>query len=426
MRHLATLTLLACMAFVVACGERGNGTEVAGRSPTAEGTSEGRPRTPTPTDATPEATGTPSPQPRTPPAVTVRPAFPSLARFERPIAMVEVPGEGVVLLATQGGEVFVFEKSAEVTTVEVALDWRSRTRREGNEEGLLGLALDPEFSSRRFVYLYYTAAGGARRSVVARFEVRGSGSGLRIEPASEQILLEVPQPYSNHNGGALAFGPDGLLYIALGDGGGQGDPQGNGQDLGTLLGSILRLDVRSFPYRVPLDNPFVGRPGVRGEIWAYGFRNPWRFSFDRRTGALWAGDVGQNSWEEVNVVTKGGNYGWNVMEGRACFRPLQGCETDGLVEPVAVYPTGDRNCAVTGGYVYRGAEVPMLEGFYLYADYCSGRIWALDADAALAGATVSADLVADTDLAIASFAEDADGELYVLAFDGHVYRLALP
>jgi glucose/arabinose dehydrogenase len=380
---------------------------------------------PTPTrPASETSTSEPQPSaPRTPPAVKLFPAFPGLPRFERPIAMVEVPGEGVMLLATQPGQVFVFEERADTSMAELALDWRARTRREGNEEGLLGLALDPRFAENRFVYLYYTAAGGARRSVIARFTAMGSGTELRLDPASEQVILEVPQPYSNHNGGALAFGPDGMLYIALGDGGGQGDPHGNGQNPGTLLGSILRLDVRELPYRIPSNNPFAQRPDARGEIWAYGFRNPWRFSFDRETGALWAGDVGQNSWEEVDLVRPGGNYGWNIMEGAACYRPPQGCNAEGLEPPVAVYPLRDGNCAVVGGYVYRGRAIPELRGFYLFADYCSGRVWALDADATAAGERAEAVLLLESGLPIASFAEDAEGELYVLAFDGRAYRV---
>lgn len=424
MREFAAAVLAA--ALLAACGGDGAapGPEPSPTAPSGsperppEGSSPAPPARETPTS--PPAT----PTPRIPPRVRLVPAFPALPRFERPIAMAEVPGEGVMLLATQGGEVFVFEKRTDASTAELALDWRARTRREGNEEGLLGLAIDPRFADNRFVYLYYTAAGGPRRSVVSRFTAEGSGTALRLAPDSEQVILEVPQPYSNHNGGALAFGPDGMLYIALGDGGGQGDPRGNGQNLSTLLGSILRIDVRELPYRIPADNPFAQRPDARGEIWAYGFRNPWRFSFDRETGALWAGDVGQNSWEEVDLVRPGGNYGWNIMEGAACYRPPQGCSAEGLELPVAVYPLRDGNCAVTGGYVYRGRAMPELRGFYLFADYCSGRAWALDADAAAAGQAGEPVLVLDSALAIASFAEDAEGEVYALAFDGRIYLAA--
>jgi len=424
MKRALTAACVALAAVLTACGSSGEPSP--GPPMQAQATAPGTlPEGASPTRETPPPLPTTAPaRPRTPPAIAVVPAFPSLERFERPVAMAEVPGEGVMLLATQGGQVFVFEAREDVSQTSVALDWRSRTRREGNEEGLLGLALDPAFEERRAVYLYYTASDGPRRSVVSRFTARGRGTSLRIDPGSEQVILEVPQPYSNHNGGAIAFGPDGMLYIALGDGGGQGDPQGNGQNVGTLLGSILRIDVRGLPYHVPPDNPFVGKAGARGEIWAYGFRNPWRFSFDRATGTMWAGDVGQNSWEEVDIVRRGRNYGWNVMEGRACFRPPQGCHSEGLEPPVAVYPTRDGNCAVTGGYVYRGRALPALQGFYVFADYCSGRLWALDADAAESGTEVDAALLLDTSLAIASFAEDLAGEVYLLAFDGRIYRLA--
>ncbi len=423
---LAGLLLAAAL---VACGPERGGRE-GSPATSAPATIESTAAPASPADAaTPTETERPGPTvgaPRTPPSIGIVPAYPELPRFDRPIAMTEVPGEGVMLLATQEGRIFVFDRSSDAREAFVALDWRAKTRREGNEEGLLGLTLDPGFAERRWVYVYYTAADGPRRSVVSRLTATGSGTSLRIDPSSEVVLLEIEQPYSNHNGGQILFGPDGMLYVALGDGGGAGDPQGNGQNLSTLLGSILRLDVRTVPATAPPDNPFVGREGARPEIWAYGFRNPWRFSFDRETGDLWAGDVGQNAWEEIDLVRAGRNYGWNIMEGDACFRPPSGCERAGLEPPVVVYPTRDGNCAVTGGYVYRGEAYTPLRGFYLFGDYCSGRIWALDAEAATRGLAVGATLVADTDLSIASFAEDAAGELYVLAFDGRVYRVTVP
>lgn len=418
---LAALALAAA----IACG--GNGTPV-GRpgsggsvsplpSPASSPTTTAPPGEPTSPGTTPAV--------RRPPPVTLEPAFPMLRRFDRPTAMVEVPGQGIFLLTTQDGEVYVFEHRRDVGEASLALDWRRHTRRQGNEEGLLGIALDPAFAENRFVYLSYIAAQGERRSVISRFRALGSGAALRLDPASEQVVLEVPQPYSNHNGGQIVFGPDGMLYIGLGDGGSQGDPHGHGQNVGTLLGSILRIDVRQLPYSIPPDNPFVGRAGARGELWAYGFRNPWRFSFDRETGALWAGDVGQNAWEEVDLVRRGANYGWSVMEGPACYRPPSGCDQAGLERPVAAYPLREGNCAVTGGFVYRGSRFPTLRGFYLFADFCSGRIWALDADAVAAGLPVEATVVATTGLGISSFAEDTSGELYALAFDGRVYRVAV-
>jgi glucose/arabinose dehydrogenase len=251
----------------------------------------------------------------------------------------------------------------------------------------------------------------------------GSGPLARAAPDSEEIILEVPQPFSNHNGGALIFGPDGYLYVGLGDGGSRGDPRGNDQNTGTLLGSILRLDVDGVAgdrnYAIPPDNPFVGDPDSRDEIWAFGMRNPWRISFDRQTDDLWAGDVGQNVWEEVDVIVAGGNYGWNVTEGAHCYRPSTNCATGGLIPPVQEYDHGS-GCSITGGYVYRGEALPSLAGVYLYADFCSGRIWGLRYEDG--AATVTRE-IANTGLPIASFGEDAAGELYVLAFDGGVYRV---
>jgi glucose/arabinose dehydrogenase len=254
--------------------------------------------------------------------------------------------------------------------------------------------------------------------VVSRFVAAADGTA-----AGEVRLLEVPQPFPNHKGGQLAFGPDGFLYVGLGDGGSGNDPMGNGQNLGALLGKVLRLDVSggaSAPYRVPADNPFAGREGARGEIWAYGLRNPWRFSFDPATGQLWLGDVGQNEREEVNIVTRGGNYGWGVMEGTGCLGQ-RACDREGKILPVKEYETG-QNCSITGGFVYRGSAIPALRGAYVYADYCSGRIWALRYDGS--SLTADAELI-DAPLMISSFARDNAGELYVLAHgdNGGIFKI---
>ncbi len=303
------------------------------------------------------------------------------------------------------------------------LDIRDRVSDRGNEEGLLGLALDPDFSSNGHFFVYYTASD-PRRSVVSRFSVRTDDAD-KADAASERVVLEIAQPASNHNGGQLRFGSDGFLYIAVGDGGGRGDPRGNGQDLSTLLGAILRIDVSGLDidggYTAPPDNPFVGREGARPEIWAYGLRNPWRFSFDRATNDLWTADVGQNRFEEVDIIESGGNYGWNKMEGSHCFPEPQGpCEQQGLMLPVAEYDH-DSGCSVTGGYVYRGRGLPSLHGAYVYGDFCSGKIWAVRPD----GSSVAEQLeIADTSLRISSFAEDLEGELYILSFDGNIYRFA--
>ena len=233
----------------------------------------------------------------------------------------------------------------------------------------------------------------------------------------------MAQPYSNHNGGQIRFGPDRFLYIGLGDGGSRGDPSRNGQNLSTLLGSILRIDVSTLNsdgrYSIPADNPFVNDPNARGEIWAYGLRNPWRFSFDIVTGHLWVGDVGQNAYEEIDLIRRGGNYGWNVMEGLHCYARADGtCDQSDLVVPVAEYGRGD-GCSVTGGYVYRGSRLPQLSGAYVYGDFCSGKIWALRHD----GSQVTEAMqIADTSLRISAFAQAPSGEIFILSFDEKIYH----
>ena len=244
--------------------------------------------------------------------------------------------------------------------------------------------LDPQFAANGWLWLYYSvdrsAEPGPRRTRLSRFSVDAERGPLAADAGSELVILEVEQPYSNHNGGAIRFGPDGMLYLGLGDGGSAGDPRGNGQNLGTLLGSIIRINVRdastAAPYGIPPDNPFADTPGARGEIWAYGLRNPWRMAFDS-AGRLWVGDVGQQALEEVDVAERGRNYGWNRLEGTRCFRPSSGCDREGTTPPVAEYGRS-LGCSVTGGVVYEGPGAPSLAGSYLFADYCSGRVWALE------------------------------------------------
>ena len=313
-----------------------------------------------------------------------------------------------------------FANEQNVEAADVFLDISERVSDRGNEEGLLGLAFDSEFNENGYFYVYYSAAN-PRRSVLSRFSVQGDG--VAADAGSERVIMEVEQPYSNHNGGQIAFGPDGYLYVGLGDGGSRGDPRGNGQDVSTLLGSIIRIDVGTLDetgsYSIPVDNPFVGVNGARGEIWAYGIRNPWRFSFDRENGELWMADVGQNRFEEVNVVGRGLNYGWNTMEGSECFKPSRGCDAQGLEMPIAEYGR-EGGCSVTGGYVYRGARLPSLYGAYVYGDFCSGKIWALRYE----GGQVTEQLeLVDSRLEISSFGEDQSGEIFVLSFDGGIYRL---
>jgi len=291
----------------------------------------------------------------------------------------------------------------------------------GNEQGLLGLAFHPDFAHNRRFFVDYTDRSG--HDVVAEYR---AASTLRASASSRRLILQVNDPYPNHNGGMLAFGRDGYLYIAMGDGGSQGDPHNNGQSLSTLLGKILRIDVNhGSPYSSPSTNPFVHRSGARHEIWDYGFRNPWRFSFDRSSHGLFIGDVGQNTYEEVDVehASSGGhNYGWRVMEGRHCYNPQSGCNRSGKVLPIAEYTHAGGNCAIVGGYVYRGGKYRTLNGAYFYSDNCSGRIWGLDAGAALRGTSRTRQLL-DTSLSVSSFGEDQAGEVFVVDLGGRIYRL---
>jgi glucose/arabinose dehydrogenase len=291
----------------------------------------------------------------------------------------------------------------------------------GQEQGLLGLAFHPDFAHNGIFFVDYTAKGDGEPDTVARYHV--SADPNRADPASAVTLIAQPDIAANHNGGMLAFGPDGYLYIALGDGGVGGSP--NGQKLDTLFGKILRLDVdHGDPYAIPPTNPYVNDPNAKPETWAYGLRNPWRFSFDRATGDLWIGDVGETKYEEIDLQPagdKGGeNYGWATMEGLHCYQPSSGCDQSGLTLPISEY-THDDGCAVVGGYVYRGVADPSLTGVYFFGDDCSGNLWSLQRDAQ---GTWQQHLELQTDLAISSFGEDEAGELYVTDLQGGaVYRL---
>ena len=346
-------------------------------------------------------------------------AFSNL-RFTRPVDF-QAPGDGSgrVFVVEQAGIIKAFENRPDIGSADIFLDIRSRVRDQGNEEGLLGLAFHPNFASNGYFYVDYTASN-PRRTVVARYRA-DPNDPARALTDSETVILEVRQPYGNHNGGQVAFGPDGYLYVALGDGGSGGDPHDHGENLATLLGSIVRIDVDGgAPYAIPPDNPFAGNNnGYREEIYAYGLRNPWRISFDPATGRLWAADVGQNMYEEVNIIEKGENYGWDVMEGLHCYEPRTGCNQAGLTLPVWEY-SHDLGISITGGYVYRGPSAPSLSGRYLFADYGTGRIWALAWD----GARAQVEEIMDTNLSISSFGVDAKQELYALAFDGKIYRFA--
>ncbi len=350
-------------------------------------------------------------------------AFPNLS-FERMVYLTQAGNDAKrFFLVLQRGEIQVFPNRRDVNSTKLFLNITDRVESTGNEQGLLALTFDPDFQRNGYFYSYYTAASPSR-SILSRFS-QGTVDLDQADPNSETIILEIPQPYANHNGGQIVFGTDGYLYLSLGDGGGGGDPQRNGQNLGTLLGKMLRIDVRNITstekYRIPQDNPFVNVAGARGEIWAYGLRNPWRFSFDNKTGLLWAADVGQNDYEEIDIIKKGGNYGWNIMEGTHCYpTSISNCNKNGLMLPISEYSHAD-GCSVTGGYVYRGNLLNELSGAYIYGDFCSGKIWALRFNGSQVTENVQ---LLDTQLQISSFGEDAAKELYVLSFDGKIYRLA--
>ena len=349
-------------------------------------------------------------------------AFPNLS-FDRPLYFHHIPGRtGKVVVVEQAGKVFSFPQRRDVTPEEMSTIIDVNARRKGNEEGLLGLAFDPEYPENRHVYLHFSASDPVR-NVLARYTMNEDHTEL--DPDSEVVILEVEQPWGNHNGGMIDFGPDGMLYLALGDGGSGGDPKNSGQDLSTLLGTILRINPRIEPgtgvdganYAIPEDNPFVGVENARPEIWAWGLRNVWRFSFDPENGDLWAGDVGQNKYEEIDLITRGGNYGWNIREGMHPFR--KGSPPDGvrLIEPIVEYPRKEGQ-SVTGGYVYRGESIPLLRGAYIYADYQSGKVWALWYD----GSSVRQQRELLRVKFPSSFGTDAAGELYVCSFDGSIYK----
>ena len=360
-------------------------------------------------------------------ALTVQRAFPALS-FQQPLFMLQAPGDDsrwYVLEKT--GRVRSFDNQPGVASSSVFLDLAGVVYATC-EGGLLGLAFAPDYAGSGIAYLSYTRTppGGGMQSVIARF--RSTDGGLTLDPASEEVLLTIDQPYNNHNGGGMMFGPDGYLYIAIGDGGSGGDPLNNAQTTTNLLGGFLRIAVGGTgDYTIPPDNPFAGNPrcdtgeGATDcpELFAWGLRNPWRFSFDRATGNLWAGDVGQGAFEEINLIERGGNYGWRFREGFACYNPSTGCPSAGLTDPVLDYPHSEGR-SVTGGYVYRGAELPEFQGRYLFGDFVTGRLWVLESDAA---GDYAKTLLAETGRSISSFGEAEDGSLYIVDYGGGLYEL---
>ena len=332
----------------------------------------------------------------------------------RPIVMTHAgDGSNRMFVATQRGAIYVFPNSPEAKEAKLFLNIRDQVAdwKRNNEEGFLGLAFHPEYKHNGQFFVCYTATGEPRTSVVSRFTVSSTDANV-AEPTSEEVVMKIPQPFANHNGGSIAFGHDGYLYIGLGDGGARNDPLGHGQNLNTLMGSLLRIDVNTKQngknYGIPADNPFVNRQGAHPEIFAYGFRNIWRLSVDRMTGAMWAADVGQDLWEEINIVQRGGNYGWSVREATFPFGNKLLESDDPLVNPVWEYDH-QIGKSITGGCVYRGARLPELQGAYLYADYVTGRIWALKRNGATAVQNYS---IASTGIPVMAFGEDEAGEVY--------------
>jgi glucose/arabinose dehydrogenase len=338
--------------------------------------------------------------------------------FQRPLFVTHA-GDDRLFIVEQGGRISIFQNGQLLK--EPFLNISSLVSRGGNEQGLLGLAFHPKYAQNGEFFIDYTDVKGD--TMVARYHVLKDNPNV-ADPNSAKPVIQIDQPYANHNGGDVVFGPDGYLYIGMGDGGSAGDPQGNGQNPKALLGKILRLDVdNGDPYAAPKDNPSVANPELAPEVWAMGLRNPWRFSFDRKTGDLYIADVGQNQWEEVDFQpadSKGGeNYGWNIMEGTHNYSGAT--IPEGLVMPFAEYSHAEGGCSITGGYVYRGKALPDLNGIYFFADYCSGKIWSSYRDDTGKWQT---NLFMQTNYVISSFGEDAAGELYLLDHgNGAVYRL---
>ena len=351
-------------------------------------------------------------------------AFPEL-RILRPTVFTTA-GDGTerIFTTTQQGIINVMPNDQKITETSPFLDISDKVmyKDRENEEGLLGLAFHPKYKDNGQFFVYYTTTDAPHTSVISRFRVSKDDPN-KADPKSEEELMRNPQPFWNHNGGNIIFGPDGYLYIGLGDGGSGNDPMGNGQNLETLLGSILRIDVdhkdEGKNYAIPKDNPFVDKPGARPEIYAYGVRNIWGMSFDKKTGLFWAADVGQNLWEEIDIIVKGGNYGWNIREGFHKFAGKTEEKPEGVIDPIWEYHH-DLGKSITGGHVYRGKRLPDLVGYYIYADYVTGKVWALKYDEKAKKVTENRS-IESTSMPYMCIGEDAEGELYLCDAFGQIW-----
>lgn len=335
--------------------------------------------------------------------------------FNKPVSMERLPTSDSWLVAEQRGVIWRVDDKGSVSLFS---DLRNIVDSRFPESGLLSMAFHPNFNSNNKIFISYTRAANPLESIISEFTA--NDDLLSLDVNSEKITFNLSQPYSNHNGGHIAFGPDGYLYIGFGDGGAGGDPEGHGQNTNTHLGAIIRINVDlGASYIIPDDNPFINGGGNK-EIYAWGLRNPWRFSFDTNTGDLWLADVGQRDWEEINIINNGKNYGWKIREGRNCFSASR-CVIDQLTDPIHEY-SHEEGCSVTGGYVYRGELMPNLMGLYIFGDYCNGKIWALEN---ISG-SYSERLLIDSSLLISSFAQDIDGDIYILDHrSGGIYQLIL-
>ncbi|MGB9697653.1 MAG: PQQ-dependent sugar dehydrogenase [Ignavibacteria bacterium] len=360
------------------------------------------------------------------PSIQLVDAFPNLT-FSFPTHLTYSPdGSNRLFLVQQNGIIKTFLNDSNITSssIKIFLDISNKISSAGGEEGLLGLTFHPAFATNGYFYINYTAPNPLR-TVISRFKISNSDPN-KADSLSEYKILEIPQPYTNHNGGTLMFGMDGYLYIGMGDGGSGGDPQNNAQNLQVLLGKMLRIDINDTTvnrrYVIPPTNPFYNNPSAgKEEIFAWGLRNPWKFTQDLNTGLIYAGDVGQNLWEEIDIIQNGKNYGWRVLEGFQCYNPPTNCDTSGKTFPIKVYGHNNGDCSITGGYVYRGNRRPELNGAYIYGDYCTGRIWMLRYN----GQSITSDsLLIDAPFSISTFGIDQFNELYILSYasSAKIYR----